>query len=229
MAKRRTKRKELVKGPDEFITLTGKTIQWARENAKTLIYGACLFFAVVILISGFRMYKNAQMASASTQLSHTITIYKEAVEKKDSAVETLEVVRPEFERLVDTYGSQAEGRVGRILFGHIALAGQDTDEALGMYAKAYKTFDKDPSLKNVVLNGLAKVHLEKGETKAAIENYEKIVQGGSSLFKDNALFHLGCLYKETGDIQKSSQYFEQLDKNFPTSIFAEIAKEKKAT
>lgn len=228
MAKKRTTRKELVKGPDEFITLTGKVIQWARDNAKTLIYGVCLFFAAVILISVFRIYKNSQMTTASTQLSHAITVYKEAVEKKDSAAETLEEVRSDFDRLVDTYGSQAEGRIGRILYGHIALAGQATDEAIEMYAKAYKTFDNDPSLKNVVLNGLAKAHMEKGETAAAIENFEKIVQSSSGLFKDNALFHLGCLYMETGDTAKSTQYFEQLTKDFPQSIFAEIAKEKKA-
>jgi hypothetical protein len=43
MAKKRTTRKQLLKGPDEFITQTGKAIRWARANTKPLIYGTCAF------------------------------------------------------------------------------------------------------------------------------------------------------------------------------------------
>ena len=44
MAKKRLTRKELVKKPDEFITLTGTVIQWARGQCQGVnLWRSCFF------------------------------------------------------------------------------------------------------------------------------------------------------------------------------------------
>ncbi len=228
MAKRRTTRKELVKKPDEFITQTGKVIQWARENTKNLIYGVCIFFGLIILVSGYRMYQSVQMKAASALLSTGLNAYEQATQGDEGPNEVLGDVSPEFEKLMSKYGNQAEGRLGRILFGHISLAGNEAAHAIELYEKAYKNYSDDATLRNIVLNGLAAAYMEKGDDGTAIKYLQQIADGSGRLLKDSALFHLGCLYLKSGETDKSTQYFEKLAKDFPESMYASMAREKTA-
>ena len=57
MAKKRKKtRKELLKEPDEFMTLSGKLIKFAVEHKKQLTYGLGIILALVVIISGVRFF-----------------------------------------------------------------------------------------------------------------------------------------------------------------------------
>ncbi|MDA8142030.1 MAG: tetratricopeptide repeat protein [Desulfobacteraceae bacterium] len=224
MAKKRVTRKELVKEPDEFITLTGKVIQWARQNTKPLIYGICAFLALILLISGFRYYNNHQEAAASDLLSKSLMSYQEA-DRKDEPEKALAAAKPEFERLINEYGGTSEGRIGGILYGHMLLAGHEPAEAAGFYEKALNNAENDPILRNVILNGLATVAMEKEDNAAAIGYLEKITAGRESVLKDSALFNLGRLYRISGDLEKSKKAFSQLVADFPDSMYTNMARE----
>lgn len=224
MAKRRVTRKELVKEPDEFITLTGKVIQWARNNAKPLIYGTCVFFGLVILISGYRFYSGQRAAAAAALFSKVLMGYQES-QADDDPGKALAVVRPDFERLINKYGGTAEGRMGRILYGHLLLAGDAVDEAIVAYKEALDDFDGTPDLRNAILNGLATASMDKQDSAGAIGYFEKIVAGTSPLFKDNALFNLGRLYRLAGESEKSHKAYSRLAADFPDSMFADMARE----
>jgi predicted negative regulator of RcsB-dependent stress response len=227
MAKKRVTRKELVKEPDEFITLTGKVIQWARQNTKPLLYGSCAFLALILLVSGYRYYSRQQEAAASDLLSKSLMAYQES-DREGESEKALAAAKPEFERLINEYGRAAEGRLGRILYGHILMAGNTSAEAVGFYEKALADFSHDPLLRNVILNGLATAAMDKGENAAAIGYLEKIAAGQNSLLKDSALFNLGRLYRAAGEADKSKKVLDQLVADFPDSMFTNMAKENRA-
>jgi predicted negative regulator of RcsB-dependent stress response len=227
MAKKRVTRKELVKEPDEFITLTGKVIQWSRSNLKSLIYGICVFFGIILLISGYRFYSGQRAAAASALFSKSLIAYQEAEADKDPG-KALNLVRPDFERLINEYGGTAEGRMGRMVYAHLLLNGHAVDEAIAAYEKALGDFNGDPSLRNTILDGLATAFMEKGDNGAAIGYLEKIVAGQSPMLKDSALFNLGRLYRQTGDAQKSQNAYSRLAADFPESMYAEMARESSA-
>lgn len=228
MAKKKITRKELVKGPDEFITLTGKVIQWSRENTKPLIYGVSGFFLLVILVTGYSMHRESRRQAAAALLSQIVNTYQAAENSQDDSVKALAAVKPDLERLVSRYGSLSEGRLGRILYGHLDLAGNAPDDAAGMYGAALDDFKNDPTLTNTILNGLATASMEKGDNKAAIGYFEKIADGSSRMLKDAALFHLGHLYRIEGESEKSHAAYERLGTDFPDSMFADMAREKLA-
>ena len=53
MAKKRKKtRKELLKEPDEFITLSSKLIGFGVEHKNQLIYGLGIIVALALIVSG---------------------------------------------------------------------------------------------------------------------------------------------------------------------------------
>lgn len=228
MARRKISRKELVKEPDEFITLTGQVIHWARENTRPLIYGVCIFFGAILLISAYRFYSAHQRDNASALLSQTRSAYQEALQADQDPAKALAAVKPQFERLVDEYGSWSAGQLGRVLFAHAALVANAPDEAIALYKTALDDFKADPTVTASILNGLAGACMQKGDSAAAIGYLERLVAGSGKMLKDTALFQLGTLYKAVGQEEKSRQTFQQLSTDYPDSVYANIAKEKAA-
>ena len=68
MAKKRVTRKQLLKEPDEFMTFTGKLIQFGRKYDKQLTYAACAFFIIIIGLTAFRFFSNRAENTASDLL-----------------------------------------------------------------------------------------------------------------------------------------------------------------
>ncbi|MBI5896831.1 MAG: tetratricopeptide repeat protein [Desulfobacterales bacterium] len=228
MAKKRISRKELVKEPDEFITFTGQAIRWARENTRPLMYGVCIFFGIIVLVSAYRLFSGYRQENGAALLSQTRSAYQAAVQADKDPAKVLATVKPQFERLIDEYGNWPAGRLGRVLYAHAALAGQAPDEAIVLYKRALDDFNTDPALTNSILNGLATAYIQKGDGAAAISHLERLVAGGGKALKDAALFQLGTLYKAAGQAEKSQQAYKQLSTDYPDSIYANIAKEKVA-
>ena len=120
MAAKRLTRKQLLKEPDEFITLTGRTIEWVKTHTKQVVTGVSIFITAVLLVVGYRCSEEQRARAASNLFSKALETYQQQVEEKDQA-KVMEEIRPEFDKLVETYHSQAAGRLGQILYGHILL------------------------------------------------------------------------------------------------------------
>ncbi|MCJ8502072.1 tetratricopeptide repeat protein [Desulfatitalea alkaliphila] len=228
MAKKRVTRKQLLKEPDEFITFTGRMIQWGRDNTRSLVYGACAVVAVLVLIAAMGYYKDRQERASAALMGRILSAYQQGQADDTDPALLLSMVRPDLEQLVDQYRRYPAGRQAKLLLGHLYLNAGDADNAITYYRKALADFGKDPSLRPVILNGLAEAYALKGDRAGAITQYEQIAAGGKRLLVDTALFHLGRLYREGGQIEKSRQALERLSTDFPDSMYADMAREQTA-
>lgn len=227
MAKKRLTRKELLKEPDEFITLTGRLIAWVKANPKKLIYGVGVFLAVVLIGSGYAYYQESREQSAADLLSQSILKYEEIAAQGDAA-KALDAVSADLDRLTEDYSGLAAGKLGEIVYAHLTLKSHMPQKAIGLYSKGLENFENDPALAPVILNGLAQAQEAAEDLPAAIASFEKILSRATLLYKDSALFHLGRLYADTGQSDKSRQMYERLATEFPDSTYVNIAREKAA-
>jgi tetratricopeptide (TPR) repeat protein len=195
MAKKRVTRKQLLKEPDEFITTTGKLIAWANDNLQAIVVGAIGFFILIIGISIYGYVQQNRSDAAQLMFSQAVTKYQTEAEKISES-EALDAVSADFDKLIESYGNQPAGKLGRVFYGHISLAAKAYDQAITHYEKAMVNIDADASITNVVLNGLAMAYQQKGQYPKAIEKYRKIADGTHSMLKDAALFNLGKLYEQ---------------------------------
>ena len=225
MAKKKITRKELLKEPDEFFTLTGKVMNWVQMNPKPLIIGGSTLVAILLVIAGYGYYQSNRARVAGDLLGQSLSRYGQAVDQAD-AVQALETVGPDFERLIDKFGSQPAGKLGCLLYAHYALMGEKPQKAVELYQQALKAYHQDPAIMPIILNGLASALQQTGDAEAAIRAYEKIVALESNTYKDNALFQLGRLYSQSGQAEKGRAMFDRLVTDFPSSSHVQIAREK---
>lgn len=225
MAKKRVTRKQLLKEPDEFITTTGQLIAWAKANAKTLGIGATLFFTIILTVSIYAFVNEKRSTAAHLKLGEAVLKYQTEANAKDGAI-AFSAVSGDIEALIDAYGGQPAGKMGRLFYGHMGTMANDYDKAIEYYQKALDAYGDDASLRNIIHNGLGSAYQQKGDYPNAVDHYQKIVDGAETVLKDTALFNLGKLLKQIGKAEESRQAYLRLSEEFPNSTYASIAREK---
>jgi tetratricopeptide (TPR) repeat protein len=227
MAKNKITRKQLLKEPDEFLTITGQLIGWAKDHTRAVIWAGAVLLVLVIGLSSYGYVHNRHANTAEILLGQAVTKYQSVLEAKD-ATAALAAVRSDFDTLIGSYGRLPGGRLGNLIYGHICLAGQAYDDAIAHYMAALSYYGAESSLGNIILNGLGTAYLQKGEYPQAVEQFKRLVANTSTVLKDNALFNLGHLYKQLGQAEESQKAYQQLSADFPQSMYATLAKEETA-
>ncbi len=99
MAKKRVTRKALLKEPDEFMTFTGKLIQFVRTYQQYILYGTGALVLIVLVVSGLRYYRGWQGDRAYASLEKAIAVYKATGAEEGD----LPAAKQNFETVVDKY------------------------------------------------------------------------------------------------------------------------------
>jgi tetratricopeptide (TPR) repeat protein len=225
MAKRASKRKRLLKEPDQFITFSTKLIDFGRSHLKILlICGGAVLTLVVAVIATYQIsIRNENKASI---LVETAAAQYSAALKATNPKAAYERVKPDFVHIFKQYGSKNAARTARIIYGDICYKAGEADQAVSMYKRALIDFGQSPALKPLVLSGLGHAYMLKKEYPQAIRYFKMITADNEKTLKSDALFNLAWLYEKTGDKKKSVATYKQLLTDFPDTLYSRLAKDK---
>ena len=224
MAKKRKSRKELLKKPDEFLSTSAKSIQWASQNLKLIGIGIGGIALALALFVGLRFYSNHAENAASASLELCKGKYASA-EAKDGPLMAYQQVSQDFQEFLDKHGSKKIGQLGKIHYANICYKAGQYDQAADLFLQSQSRLSSDSSLTAFVMAGLAYSYEALKKYPEAIAAFERIRSAPLPLLKDEALYHLGNLYAHTGENEKSQQMYQQLLKEYPESIYIKIVKE----
>ena len=225
--KQKVTRKKLLKEPDEFITTTGRLIRWSRNYQMPLIYSAIAFFVILTAIAGWRYFANQAEDNAFTLLSQAINT-QENLLSSSGPEKTYEKMKDAYENILRKYKNKQGAKIARLIYANLSLNAGNADQAILLYERALKDFERETSLKNFILSSLGYAYEKKHDYQQAITYFNTISSGDDPVMKDVALFNLGRLYDELGDESKSRDAYGRLVSDYADSIYFEIAKEKTA-
>jgi tetratricopeptide (TPR) repeat protein len=218
-------RKRELETPDEFITFTGKLLQAAAENRQKIIGAGCAVLMAILVIAGLRYY-SIQTEQKAFELFQTglEKIEKAGASKGNAAVQA--EIRSVFESVVNKYPRKKAGKIARILLADITCDAGEYDSAISLYERSLKDFDKDPFYRTIILNGLAHACEQSGDNENAIKYMETVNEGQDLGFKDEALYNLGRMASKTGRKELEIEYYQQILKSHPDSVYADMVREK---
>ncbi len=225
--KKKVSRKKLLKEPDEFITLSGKMIQFAMKYKTQITYGIGIVIAVVVLIAGYRLF-------AIRSENKSLALFDQAVSKYATSIRTRDMnqayqsVTKDFKVILDKYGNKGGGKLARVTFANICFDAGEYGEAVKLYEESLKNFEHHPMIYNLILSGLGYANQQLNENQLAVTYFEKIVARDDQILRDEALFNLGVLYEKLGEKEKSEKAFNQIASDFPDSMYINIIKERSA-
>lgn len=226
MAKKVKKtRKELLKEPDEFITLTGKLIRFATDHKTKLTYGLGIILALAIIISGMRFFSIRAENKASALLAQSMTEYS-SLQANKKPEEVYTAVSGSFQNILKKYGTKGSGKLARLIYANICYDAGHYQQAIDLYNTSLEDFANHPMIRHQVLSSLGYAYEQKKEYATAISYFEKITSSPDQGLQGEALYNLGRLYSKLGQPEKSKEAYNKLVSDYPDFIYIELVKER---
>jgi tetratricopeptide (TPR) repeat protein len=225
MAAKYKTRKELLKKPDEFITLTGKAIAFARDYQNQISYTLCAIVAIVLILLGYRFFAQRAEVKAFSALQQIQSEYQ-TLKTSSSAAEAYSKVSEAFQGIIKKYGGNAGGKLARVIYANISYDAGRYDEAIALYQQSLNHFKDDKAVYNLILNSLGYAYQQIEDMQNAAVYFERAATATDSLVREEALFNLGWVYQELGETAKSQQALQKILDDYPNSIYFDMVQEE---
>ena len=223
MAKKKITRKELLKGEDEFVSLSARVSQYILAHAKTikyLLYGLAII--VIVVLGGSLYYKHLN----NKALAAYNTAYKALI--GDSSPETsekeLQKSIDEFDTLIKEYGWTKMATLAIPQLAYLKFDQGKFDEAISLYQTYLEKEKSDTIYRSMAYFGLAATYEAKEEYQSAITALEQVAKGANDFLREEALFSLGRMYELSGQVKKSQEVFKEFIGQFKDSPLLPLAK-----
>jgi len=226
--KRRVTRKELLKKPDEFLTLSARMLQFALGHRTQVTWSVAALLCVLLVSAAVGYLINMAEGKASQMLNQSMAKYADSL-KVDGPVEAASDVENDFEAILDKYSSRDAARFARLIYADICFNAGLLERAVDLYQAALEDFGTMQPYRNLILTSLGIAYEENQDYDAAVQHFERIIGSGEALMKDEALFALGRLYAALEQTDRSREAYSQLIEEYPGSFQAEIARDKTAS
>jgi len=227
MKKKRVTRKQLLKEPDEFITTTGKLVRVLQTYKTQISYAVGTLFVILLAVVGIRYYMSVSENRAFSMLGQTLARYD--VRRSDvGAEQAYQEIRQDFEQILSKYSGNSGGKIARLTFAGIAYGAGDFDKAIELYKQSLKDFEGESFYEKLIVSSVGHAFEGKNDFKAAVGFFETLAGDAGPFLKDEALFHLGELYRTMGDPEKSAAAFRKIISEHPNSLYIDMVSEKVA-
>ena len=223
--KKRITRKQLLKEPDEFITFSGKLIQFGMRHKTRLTYVASILLALIVIVAGYRFFSIRSENRAAALLNQAVAKYQTALNGQDSK-NAYQTVSEDFRLLLNKYANKNSGRIARVIFANICFDAGEYARAIELYRQALEDFKNHAFMNNLIRSNLGYAHEQINDIAAAVSYFEKIAENPEPILRDEALFNLGMLYEKSGNHQKSADAFQRIITEHPDSMYIQIVKER---
>ena len=231
MANKKISRKELLKSPDEFLTLSSRAAAFFGAHVRELKI-AGIVVAVILVgylsIYGYMRHVNKKGQEAYNLAYNALTEVSERDAGDKAAVvpenENLKEAEDLFEAVIDEYGMSKAARLALPQVGHINFTQQKYKEAVRYYERFREEISGHPQYKDLTSLALASCFEAKGEFDKAVSTLTPIVEDPTNPFRETAMLNLERLYRLDNQPEKARDILEKFIQDYQTSPFLPMAK-----
>lgn len=217
---------------DKFAETAAETYSWAVEHRSKLVYGSVILAVVLAVVLGTIAYTSRQDQQASNALGGAMNIYDAPLRPATmaeqpgmvtftSAADRAKAAHAEFAKIADQYSHTKSGKVARYFSG---LTAKDMGDIVGAEKDLKQVADSgDQDLASLAKLALAGLYRDSNKEQQAIDLYKQLIDHPTrAVAKSTAQLQLAEMY-QAKQPQEAAKLYEQIQKDDPQSIAAEIA------
>jgi tetratricopeptide (TPR) repeat protein len=222
---------------DKFAETAQGAAQWATGHRKLVVWVLSLIVVAVLATTGFITWRNRQIDQANEELVAAMRTLNaplrpagvpapagEDTPSFTSAAERAKAAEKQFAEIANKHSLVAPGKIARYLSGVASLQAGDTAAAEQAIKKAADSGDKD--LAALAKMTLASIYRNSNRQADAAKIYKDLTDHPTStVSKATAQLGLAEMY-ETTDPQQARAIYQQLQKDDPQSMAAQVAAQK---
>jgi tetratricopeptide (TPR) repeat protein len=223
MAKKRVTRKQLLKGPDEFLTFSEKAALFIKEHDRESKYLAGAIIAVLLIYLGMstglgyihKKGQNAYNMAYDIMMAQDMDLSPESEELKQSA--------ELFQRVINDYSLSKASRLALPELAYLKTVEKKCEEAIPLYQEFLDQAPRNSPYQSLARLAIAACHESMGEFEQAIEILNQVTAKADDLFREQAMFSLARVYRLAGQQDKAKEVLEAFVKEFDSSPFRPLA------
>ena len=218
MAAKKVSRKELLKGPDEFQTFSGKAIRLYKAHEKLFSYigvGVVILVCVYLGINTYMKYINKKGQTAYNEAYYTLADNPSTESGKEDLKQPTEL----FEKVKDKYSLSKASRLALPELAHLKFREKKYDEAISLYKKYLSDERDNPPYEDMTMLALAACYEEKGDLKEAADLLKKLVDDPTFFFEEQAMLNLARVYRLSNQPEKSQEILKKFAEKYVSSPF----------
>jgi tetratricopeptide (TPR) repeat protein len=218
-------RKELLKEPDEFITLSSRVLGWVARYKNEITYAVLGVVVLAAALSAYVFYTNRQEAAAASLLAQALAKL-ERLSAEKAQDKSVQEVSEDFQHILNDYGGRANGSIARLMYANLCYEIGDYQQAADLYRTSLPRFADQPLIHFQILKSLGYTYEALQDPAAAVTYFEQAQAAGERNLQDDVLFHLGELYARLGQKDKSADAFKRILSEHADSIYANLVRQK---
>jgi predicted negative regulator of RcsB-dependent stress response len=223
MAKEKLTRKELLKSPDEFLTVSGRVILYVKEHtlpfkiAGYILVGAALVYLGINYYFGYANRKGQEAYDAA---------YDEVIKIKDVKADNEAVKKSEelFKKVMTDYSLSKASRLAPPQLAYLNFLEKKYPEAVQLYQVYLKEVPKNTAYHSLALLALAASYEGEGDFGKAIETLQEVLSSPDQSFKDQATLNLARVYGLAKQPEKAKETLKEFIEKYKNSPFLSMAK-----
>lgn len=223
MANKKVSRKELLKAPDEFMTLSARAMLFVKEHSRQFEYIGMAIAAIIIIYLGINTYMKYINKKGQNAYNTAYFAFAKNMEPGKNQ-EELKRSAELFREVIDRYGLSKVSRLALPELAYLKFLDKKYDEAIALYQEFINKVSDKATYQSMAKMALAACYEEKGEFKTAIENLEQVISGPDELFKEQAMLNLARVYRLANQQEKSKNILKKFIETYGNSPFLPLAK-----
>ena len=222
MAKK-TSRKELLKGTDEFLSFSSKAVNFITTHLRELKYAG---FAIAILvvaylgITTYLRYVNKNGQNAYNTAYQTLTKEMKPDANPDNLLKSEEL----FNKVTDDYSLSKVARLALPQIAYLKFLDKKYDEAIVLYRKFLDNVSGNTEYELMANLALAACFEAKGDLKTAMETLIPVVEIPDNSFREPAMLSLARLYRLDNRPEKAREILNEFVEQHADSPLIPFAK-----
>jgi tetratricopeptide (TPR) repeat protein len=220
---KKTSRKELLKGTDEFLTFSSKAVNFMTTHLSELKYAG---FAIAIIlvaylgVTTYLRYVNKNGQNAYNTAYQTLT--KEM--KPDANPDNLRKSEELFNKVTDDYGLSKVARLALPQIAYLKFLDKKYDEAIVLYRKFLDKVSGNTEYELMAKLALAACFEAKGDLNTAMETLIPVVEIPDNSFREPAMLSLARLYRLDNKPEKAREILNEFVEQHADSPLLPFAK-----
>ncbi len=224
MAKKKLTRKELLKGADEFMTLSSKVALYSNQHVRELkLAGIGLAVVVVAYIAIWAyMGHTNKMGQEAYNVAYDALVQSPQPEAADE--ESVKKSEALFEAVISDYGMSKAADLALAQVGHAKFTNKQYDDAINYYQEFSSKVSGNEAYETLTLLALAACHEAKGDMAKAVSILTGIVKTADNPFRENAMLNLERVYRLDKQPEKADEILKNFAKEYANSPFYPMVK-----
>jgi tetratricopeptide (TPR) repeat protein len=220
---KKTSRKELLKGTDEFLTFSSKAVNFMTTHLRELEYAGFAIAIIVVAYLGvttYLRYVNKNGQNAYNTAYQTLT--KEM--KPDANPDNLRKSEELFNKVTDDYGLSKVARLALPQIAYLKFLDKKYDEAIVLYRKFLDKVSGNTEYELMAKLALAACFEAKGDLNTAMETLIPVVEIPDNSFREPAMLSLARLYRLDNKPEKAKEILNEFVEQHADSPLLPFAK-----